>query len=119
MRHSQASFKNGVNFLTADESMSSLLVHSGFYQHSIGVIRFQILSVPKRESSRQVLPPSLLFNGQHFYMFQHIFHGCLYIFTYFGICLAIGICFISVSINQIHVHHDHNKHGQVRSALPV
>ena len=37
--------RSSIDLLTADESMSSLLVHSGFYHHSMGVIRFQIHSV--------------------------------------------------------------------------
>ena len=51
--------RSSIDLLTADESMSSLLVRSGFYLHSMGVIRFQIHSVLKRESSRQVLVKSL------------------------------------------------------------
>ena len=37
--------RSSIDLLMADESMSSLLVHSGFYHHSMGVIRFQIHSV--------------------------------------------------------------------------
>ena len=72
--------RSSIDLLTADESMSSLLVRSGFYHHSMGVIRFQIHSVLKRESSRQVLPPSLLFNGQYFLHFSaYISRSFIYI----------------------------------------
>ena len=112
--------RSSIDLLTADDSMSSLPVYSGFFHYTMGVIRFQIHLVLKRESSRQVLPPSLLFNGQHFlHISAYISQLFIYIFTYVSIFSAIGTCFISVSTNQIHVHYDHNKYGQVRSALPV